>query len=903
MPAMSFSRPVFLQSLFLRTAAIFFAFGLVFAGSAIAGVDEWTTNGPEGGDVLALVVDPQTPTVLYAGSDGAGVFKSTDGGNQWRAVNQGLAEYLRIYGLVIDPQTTTMLYVEGVGRTPSASGVFKSTNGGDSWRRLSEEIRSLPVIDPLTPTTLYSASSKLHRSTDAGESWVEIDTNLPADFYIALLVVDPQTPSTFYASTDDQGLFKSTDGGVHWTLLDNGLDLHRVDTLAIDPQSSSTVYATGNSAHSLYKSIDGGASWTTIHDTEFRSFSDTRILLIDPQDSATIYAGIDSSFEFYIGSVLKSINSGETWTEVLFGPATQTLAMDPANPARIYAGSRRQGVLRSTDAGVTWNRANHGLIASSVFSLAIDPQTRSVLAGTANDGAYRRARGAQHWSGNETGFIGRCILALAADPQSSGTFYAGSELIGGDIYKTIDGGANWVRSGPEVDFGGVYALAVDPETPTTVYAGANGFFKSTDGGGSWTSFANELEGLTVKALAIDPRAPSTLLAGTGNGVFRSTDGGMTWIASNAGLPNPPFDAINVLAIDPRHPDIVYAGGHQGVFRSTDGGVTWDPREGLGETLALAIDPEISTTIYAAGRIGVWRSRDSGGTWTQLDDRWVFALAIDPADASRLYAGSAFSGVIEIQLLADQPVLALHGGRFQVAVEWSDFQGESDRGKVASVLTEGMAEASLQSQDSAVAQFFDGDNWEQLVKVLDGRELNGHFWVFLASATNVGLITTVSDTSCGGFKTYNSPLGQASPAVTDVRAFVDCANPAPPSCVSDTTTFCLGEGGRFRVTTEWTDFAGTRGSGSEASIPGVGLAKSNDSGLFTFFSPDNWELLVKVLDGCGINDHYWVFTAGTTNVEYTVTVTDTESGEVKTYANPLGRAAAAVTDIGAFASCP
>ncbi|MCP4654899.1 MAG: hypothetical protein GY856_05705, partial [bacterium] len=77
---------------------------------------------------------------------------------------------------------------------------------------------------------------------------------------------------------------------------------------------------------------------------------------------------------------------------------------------------------------------------------------------------------------------------------------------------------------------------------------------------------------------------------------------------------------------------------------------------------------------------------------------------------------------------------------------------------------------------------------------------------------------------------------------------------------------------------------------------------DDSGILWFFDADNWEMLVKVLDGCALNRRFWVFAAATTNVEYTLRVTDTVSGTVKTYFNPLGNAAAAITDAGAFATC-
>ena len=80
-------------------------------------------------------------------------------------------------------------------------------------------------------------------------------------------------------------------------------------------------------------------------------------------------------------------------------------------------------------------------------------------------------------------------------------------------------------------------------------------------------------------------------------------------------------------------------------------------------------------------------------------------------------------------------------------------------------------------------------------------------------------------------------------------------------------------------------------------------RTDDSGLFFFFADDNWELLAKVLNACDFNNHYWVFSAATTNVEYTLTVTDTETGVTKAYFNPLGATAAAVTDTAAFQACP
>ncbi len=117
-----------------------------------------------------------------------------------------------------------------------------------------------------------------------------------------------------------------------------------------------------------------------------------------------------------------------------------------------------------------------------------------------------------------------------------------------------------------------------------------------------------------------------------------------------------------------------------------------------------------------------------------------------------------------------------------------------------------------------------------------------------------------------------------------------------TCRPSNTSMCLNSR-RFQVEVEWRDFNDNIGQGEVARFG------SNDSGLFYFFNADNWEMLVKVLDGCTYNGRFWVFAAATTNVEYTLRVTDTQTGATKSYFNPLGRASPAITDTAAFDACP
>ncbi len=119
--------------------------------------------------------------------------------------------------------------------------------------------------------------------------------------------------------------------------------------------------------------------------------------------------------------------------------------------------------------------------------------------------------------------------------------------------------------------------------------------------------------------------------------------------------------------------------------------------------------------------------------------------------------------------------------------------------------------------------------------------------------------------------------------------------AAGSCTPTATSHCLNNG-RFRVEVAWSDYQGRTGSAQAVPL-------TTDSGLFWFFEAANIEFLVKVIDGCSYNDRFWVYAAGTTDVEYWLTVTDTANGTPKTYHNPLGTASPAITDSSAFDTCP
>lgn len=275
-------------------------------------------------------------------------------------------------------------------------------------------------------------------------------------------------------------------------------------------------------------------------------------------------------------------------------------------------------------------------------------------------------------------------------------------------------------------------------------------------------------------------------------------------------------------------------------------------------------------------------------------------------------------------VAGPTTLCLNQGRFKVEVAWKDFAGNSGVGRAVPL-----------TADTGTFWFFSPENVEVVLKVLDGRGVNGKFWVFYGALSSVEYTLTVTDTQTGGVKTYRNPPGTlasvgdtgALPGAASTGASALAADPAPAApavstlashgrgdrapatllgypapaaggdlagakatCAANAETLCLN-GGRFKVEIDWKDFSGGTGKGK-------GTALTGDTGSFWFFSPANLEVVVKVLDGRTLNGKWWVFFGALSSVEYTVKVTDTLTNTTKTYRNPSGRLAS-VADTSAF----
>ena len=213
--------------------------------------------------VSAIVIDPVTHTTVYAGTGGfgTGVFKSTNAGATWSAINIGLTTNgsLDVRALAMDPSNSKTLYVTGVTGMSTA----KTTNGGAVWIPMNTSALTsgfAVVIDPSETATVYMAGPfGISKSTDAGLTWLEADLGI-RDAFPLCLALDALAPKTLYAGTGNAAfgaVFRSSDGGASWSSL-AGMP-PPVYSLAVDPDDSRLIYAANDNG--VYRSTDAGATW------------------------------------------------------------------------------------------------------------------------------------------------------------------------------------------------------------------------------------------------------------------------------------------------------------------------------------------------------------------------------------------------------------------------------------------------------------------------------------------------------------------------------------------------------------------------------------------------------------------------------------------------------------------
>jgi photosystem II stability/assembly factor-like uncharacterized protein len=630
-----------------------------------------------------VTLDPSDSSVVWVGSGesnsqrsvsyGDGIYRSEDGGKSWQ--NLGLKKSEHIGRVVVDPRDSKVVYVAAEGPLwgPGGDrGLYKSSDGGKNWKAvltISENTGVVDVqLDPGNPDVVYAAAyqrrrhvftlidggpeSAIYKSTDAGATWNKLKSGLPAvDMGRIGLAVSAADPNVVYAAIEagdgKGGIFRSSDKGATWERrneFDQGAMYYA--RVVADPKNVDRIFVMNVQ---LRESLDGGKTLHKVN--EVNHHGDNHAIWIDPDDSKHWLLGSD-------GGMYETWDNAKTWEFKANLPTVQfyDVAVDNAMPFYHVCGGTQDdfswcGPARTRDVNGIANSEWYVTTGGDGFHSQVDPVDANTVYSESQYGVlvrYDKATGQElvlqplegkgepplrwNWdspiivsphshtrlyfaanklfrsddrgdtwkaiSGDltrqidrnklpvmgkvwgpdavaknqSTSFYGN-IVALAESPKKEGLIYVGTD--DGLIQMTGDGGGSWTKDEkfagvPEMTY--VSRLAASNHDANTVYAAFDNhknedfkpyLLKSSDAGKTWTSIAGDLpENGPVLAFAEDTVNPNLLFAGTELGAFFSIDAGQHWVRLKGGLPT---IAVRDMVIQAREGDLVIATFGRGFY--------------------------------------------------------------------------------------------------------------------------------------------------------------------------------------------------------------------------------------------------------------------------------------------------------------------------------------------------
>lgn len=598
-----------------------------------------------------LIPHPTNGNVLYTiGFSGTatGVLKSVDGGASWNAAGSGLPTSPTISAMALSPSDPEMLYAI-FGGAPGL--VYRTTDGAATWNPVSSAFPSYYVndfkVDPQNSAVLYATSYLLDviKSVDGGATW----QNTGLGLYTVRIVIDPANPLRVFAGTSGSGVYKSEDGAATWTPANNGIETGGVRELVLDPFDPDTLWvgtsdSTGTGG--LFETTNA-QDWSRVDLGEPVSIATA--IAFDPYDASRIYAA--ASLSVVRGGFFESADGGATWARSekgLSGYYANAVAAHPTAGEVAYGFSISRAY-RTQSSGEDWElRGDTGL---GLICLAVDPSGSDTLyAGFASlsqtdDGVLKSTDGGMTWNPANDGLAVQDIHRLAISSSAPDHLLAASY---DGLFGTLDGGGSWTPT--PLLTGDMRAAAFDPADPSILYAGlfsssptGYGFFRSPDGGTTWTPPDGiPVEYFHATDIAAPANDPSRVYVSALNGVFRSLDRGLTFAPAVAGLPSIPGIQPFRLAADPSRAGTVYMlaglGGEAApdapdgtppgnVFRTANGADSWTQLPGFLPVLG-SLDFSISSTgrtLYAATTSGIFQFErafldvpDSDPFWPSID---------------------------------------------------------------------------------------------------------------------------------------------------------------------------------------------------------------------------------------------------------------------------------------------
>lgn len=667
--------------------------------------------GPVGNRVTSVVGVPGDPLVYYAGAASGGIWMTEDGGIRWRPIFDK-QDVQSIGSLAVAPSDHNVIWA-GTGEAfirsniSIGAGIFKSTDGGKNWKLMglakTGRIGRI-VIDPNNPDVVLAAAMGhcygpqedrgVFRTRDGGETWEKVlfvDENTGCGD----LAMDPNNPRILFAGMwqleihtwgresggPGSGLYKSIDGGTTWKKLEgSGLPespLGKI-ALAIAPSDSNRIYAlieTGDgvpwkgqetSTGVLWRTDDGGDSWQLMsydHNLTQRPHYYSRCA-VSPDDPDEVY--------FCAVRFQKTKNGGESFQmAAMVGGDNHDIWIDPTNADRMAVGND-QYVSTSTNRGKSWR--GHGLPIAQMYHVAVDNQIPYYVYGNRQDGPS--ARGPSNslygyggiplgeWhsvGGSESGFA-------IPDPVDNHIVWSGNYQGALDRYDERSRTARNVTAWPDYAMGTpaaslkyrfqwTFPIAISPHDHNKVYVGSQHVHMTADGGQSWQVISPDLSmndegklgssgGLTpdnasveyaclIFALAESPAEEGVIWAGTNDGLVHVTeDGGENWTNVTKNIPDLP-EWGTVSNIEPSR----HAAGtaymtvdfHQMnsrdpyVYKTTDYGKTW---KSLSATIPKGVfsychwvheDPARQGLLFLGTENAIYVSFNDGKTWMPLQN--------------------------------------------------------------------------------------------------------------------------------------------------------------------------------------------------------------------------------------------------------------------------------------------
>ena len=531
---------------------------------------------------IDVAVDPHDANVLYAttwqrlrsggaelreSGSGSGIHKSTDGGEHWTRLTNGIPrEPLSKITIELARNTPGLVYAYvlsgeprrgvGGGRTSDAGGVFRSDDGGASWRRVSPKLSSRTyythiAVDPKNDRRLFIMDLELWRSDDGGANWVKHNMkNIHDDLHA--LWIDPNDTDHLVLAGDG-GVHVSFDFGAHW--YQTVLPLAQFYDIDVDMQDPYWVYG----------GMQDTASWTgpsrtydsegiTDHDwIKLRSTGDGMAIHPHPRDPNIVYLAQNN------GNLSRL--DMRTWTRTELQPDPEMATKLGLHPFRWDWSP--PFIISSTDPNVLYVGANY-VFRCEIGAPTADGEVAHTCAVVSPDLTALQDRpypavGERHYSYG-------ALFSLAQSPVDAAVLWAGAD--DGPIHVSRDGGRTWTRVDGSLPAGTYKEGFVSKIEPSRTAAGTAYvaydlhyrddnkpyLFKTTDFGRSWTAITSDLPAWgSTYVIREDPHNPRVLYVGTESGLFVSIDGGARWVRWKSTLPH---TGVRSLVVHPRDRELV-----------------------------------------------------------------------------------------------------------------------------------------------------------------------------------------------------------------------------------------------------------------------------------------------------------------------------------------------------------